>query len=214
MAKATAQTSDDHDDDLVKVKLPSGGEFWVYGRETKYWNDRVKRYLSDNLFTNVADLQDLDRILTLELFCWRWGVWLSQQTDYWHDPIDEKDLSRQFKDTSNELRSLKSALGIDKVTRDKVKGEDSVSKYIENLKIRGREFGVKREKELGVALELFNELIGMVQLFDNCTDDERKELDIELEDLLNWLRDTAFPKFQAVDEHFRTNTQRFFIRDM
>lgn len=204
---------EDHEEELVPVTLPSGGVHWVYGRERNHFNDRVSRYLKDNLFTNVADLQELDRIVTMELFCWRWGVWLSQQVDYWNDPVDEKDLNGYIKNTSAELRALKSSLGIDKVTRDKVKGEDSVSKYIENLKVRAKEFGVMREEQLAVSIEIMNDLMGRVTLYDNCSEDERRELHCDIDDLLTWLRDDAFPRFSEVDAHFRENTQRFWIRD-
>lgn len=202
-----------NDEDQVSVALPSGGTFYVYGREVLYFNERVVRYLEDNHFTNVSDLQTLDTVITLELLLWRWGVWLSQQKDYWGDPVDEKELSRQLKETSAELRQLKSGLGIDKVTRDKVRGEDSVSKYIENLKLRAREFGVNREKQLNVALEMFQELKARLALYDNTTEDERREMHCTIDELLNWIRDEAVPTFDAVDLHFRTHMQRFWVRD-
>lgn len=211
--KPTPATPDGHDEDFVPVKTPSGGSFYVYGREKAYWEDRVKRYLTDNLFTNVADLQVLDRVVMLELFCWRWGMWLSQQVDYWNDSVDEKELGKQIKDASGELRALVTSLGIDKVTRDKVKGEDSVSRYIENLKIRGREFGVMRETQLGVALGLFHEIKARVTLYDNCTTDERREMQCDVEHFLDWLRTVAFPMFDEVDETFRNTKQKFWIRD-
>ena len=185
----------------------------VYGRERPYFNERVKRYLKDNLFTNVADLQTLDLIVQMELFCWRWTSWLSQQTDYWDSPIDEKDVARQVKDTSAELRALKSALGIDKVTRDKIKGEDSVYKYLENLKVRAREFGVMREDQLGKALELFNDIKAAVTLYDNCDADERLELKCGIDEFMDWLRSDVFPRYDEIDEHFKTNKQRFWIKD-
>jgi hypothetical protein len=202
-----------HDEDLVPVKLPSGGNFWVYGREVRYFNDRVKRYLKDNHFNNVSDLQTLDIILTMELLTWRYGVWLSQQTDYWQEPVDEKELTKALKDASAELRQLKQALGIDKVTRDKVKGEDSVHKYLENLKIRARAFGVMRERQLAKSIELFNDLKSRVEVYDNTTPDERREMRCDLEHILAWLRDTGIPEFDKVDAHFRDNEQRFWIRD-
>lgn len=202
------------DGDEVSVSLPSGGTLHVYGLEVGYFDDRVRRYLEDNHFTNVSDLQTLDTVITLELLCWRWGNWLSRQKDYWGDPVDEKELAKQLKETSAELRQLKGNLGIDKVTRDKVRGEDSVSKYIENLKLRAREFGIMREKQLNVALEYFQELKARVDLYDNTTDDERREMHCTVEDLLRWIREEAIPTFDAVDLHFRTSQQRFFIRDM
>lgn len=206
--------NDSHDEDLVPVKLPSGGQFYVYGREKRYFDDRVKRYLTDNLFTNVADLQDLDRIIVNELLAWRWGLWLTQQKDYWDDPVDEKDLARQLKDIDGQLKNLKTGLGIDKVTRDKVKGEDSVSRYIDNLKFRAKEFGVTREAQLGAALELFHELIGKVTLYENCDAEERREQKAELVDIYAWLKEEAFPKFLDIDEHFRQNSQKFWIQEM
>jgi hypothetical protein len=202
-----------HDEDLTPVQTPSGSAFWVYGREKKYWNDRVKRYLTDNHFTNVADLQVLDRIIMLELFCWRYGLWQSQQEDYWHEPVDEAQLGKMIKEASGELRQLVQTLGIDKVSRDKVRGEDSVAKYIENLKIRAREFGVMRENQLGKALELMAEIKARVTLYDQCTPEERREMQCDIEHLLDWMRTVAFPDYDAIDEHFRTNSQRFWIRE-
>lgn len=209
----TNATPDEHDEDLVPVTLPSGGVFWVYGREVTYFNDRVKRYLEDNRFTNVSDLQELDRIITLEAICWRWGIWISQQKDYWFEVVDEKELARSLKDASGEIRLLKNKLGIDKLTRDKVRGEDSVSSYLENLKLRAREFGIMREDQLGKALELFNELKARVQMVNNTTSDEQREEHCTVEDLIDWIQLIAIPEFDAIDLHFRTHTQRFWIRD-
>lgn len=202
-----------HDENLVPVKTPSGSMFWVYDREKKYWEDRVKRYLRDNHFTNVADLQVLDRIVMLELFCWRYGVWQSMQEDYWHDPVDESQLGKQIKEASSEIRLLIQTLGIDKLTRDKVKGEDSVSNFIEQLKIRAKEFGVMRENQLGKALEIMADVKARVTLYDQCTPDERREMQCDVEHFMDWLRTVAIPEFNEIDEHFRTNQQRLWIRD-
>ncbi len=209
-----ASPTSGHDEDLVPVKTPSGSMFWVYGREKKYWDDRVKRYLSENKFTNVADHQVLDRIIMLELFCWRYGVWQSQQEDYWHDPVDEAQLGKQIKEASGELRLLTQSLGLDKVSRDKVRGEDSTAVYLENLKVRAREFGVMREEQLAKALELMAEFKARVNLYDQCTPEERREMQCDIEHLLDWMRTVAFPEFNLIDEHFRTNKQRMWIRGM
>lgn len=203
-----------HDDELVPVDLPSGGTHWVYRREVLYFADLVKRYLADNACTNISDLQDIDRIVVMETLCWRWGNWLSQRADYWWDPIDEGDLSKQLKDTSAELRNLKKALGIDKVTRDKERGEHSVSEYLANLRVRAREFGLMREEQLDKALELFNELASKVTLCENTTPDEQRELQCSVQDLYEWIRDDAIPAYEAIDEHFRNRPdgQKSWIR--
>lgn len=204
--------STDHDEDLVPVTLPSGATFWVYRREKSYFDDRVARYTTDNAFTNIADLQTLDMIISLELFSWRWSIWVSQQSDYWMEPIDEKELNEQIKKSSGELRQLKSSLGIDKVTRDKQRGEDSISHYIGELRQRAKEFGVMREEQCAKAIELWKALEAKLDLYDNSTPDERREMKCDWEHVFDWLRDDAVPEFNQIDEHFRANKQRYWIR--
>jgi hypothetical protein len=208
------EDDDAHEDELVPVSLPSGGTHWVYRREVTYFADLVRRYLADNAVTNISDLQDVDRIVVMETLCWRWGNWLSQRSDYWWDPIDEGDLSKQLKDASAELRNLKKALGIDKVTRDKERGENSISDYLANLRVRARQFGIMRETQLDKALELFNELTAKVTLCENTTDDEQRELHCSAEDVYAWIRDEAIPAYEAIDAHFRETQQRHWVRAM
>lgn len=198
--------------DLVPVTLPSGGNFWVYRLEAKHFEERVQRYQADNAFSNVSDLQTLDMILTMELLTWRWANWISQQTDYHGDPIDEKEINATMKSHSTELRQLKAALGIDKVTRDKVKGEDSISEYLNQLRLRAKAFGVTREKQLDKALELFHELAAKVTLHVNANDEERKEFNARWEDILSWLQEEAIPEFHEIDAHFREKEQKLWIR--
>lgn len=204
---------DEHDDELRPVMLPSGGLFQVYDREVGYFQERVKKYLNDNHFTNVSDLATLDQVLMGEMLVWRWMNWVTQQKDYWGDPVDEAGMAKTIKDMSNELRQLKSALGIDKITRDRQRGEESVSAYIANLKIRAKEFGVNRERMSSKAIELFQQLKAEITLYDNCTEDERKELGKTLPEILDWIRNQAIPEFDAIDAHFRENQQKYWIRE-
>src|SRR4051794_920358 len=143
---------------MVDVVLPSGATFPVYEDEVGYFEERTKRYLDDNHFANVSDLQDLDRVLMAELFVFRWNTWISNQKDYWDEAVDLDQLQRASKEHSVELRQLKKQLGIDKTSRDRTKGEDSVPVFITNLLARAKEFGVMREEQLAKALELFMEL--------------------------------------------------------
>lgn len=202
-----------HDDDLRPVMLPSGGLFQVYDREVGYFQERVKKYLTDNHFTNVSDLATLDQVLMGELLIWRWQNWVSTQKDYWGDPVDESGMAKTIKDMSSELRQLKNSLGMDKVTRDRQRGEDSVAAYIKNLKIRAREFGVNREKMCGKAIELFQQLKAEMTLYDNCTEDERKEIGITTEELLHKIRTVLIPEFDAVDLYFREHQQKNWVRE-
>ena len=194
------------------VIAPSGSEFQVMTPdEVSYFEDRVRRYMSDNHFVNIADLQDVDRMLIMELMCWRWGYWLSQERDYFGQSVDLDALQKSLSDYSKELRLIKKGLGIDKSSRDREKSE-SVADFIESLRLRAKEFGVMRESQLTKALTLFNELKALLTLHDNCTEEERQENNIEIHDLLDWIRNVAIPEYDEIDEHFRTNSQKFWIR--
>lgn len=201
-------------DGMVDVILPSGAFFPVHGEEVDYITSRAAKYMSENHFSNVSDLQDLDRTLMMEMICFRWGTWISRQKDYWGDPVDMDQLQASMKAHSVELRQLKKQLGIDKLARDKAKGEDSVPAYINNLLRRAKEFGVHREKQLGTALELFNQLKALVTFHQNADEIERQEMHVQMDDILDWLVNVAFPEYDRLDTYFRENSQRFWVRSI
>lgn len=196
------------------VTLPSGAEFHVHLEEKDYFEERRDKYLADNKFTNISDMQDIDRMLIMEVLVWRWGRWLSTGRDYWGEPVDANQIQRHFSDYSKELRQLKQSLGIDKITRDKQRGEDSVEAYIENLRVRAKAFGVMREKQLDKALELMNDIKAQAIFYQNCDERERVEQGCTAEKVLEWIIETVIPAYDAIDEHFRENDQRYWIRQM
>ena len=201
---------DDYEDQSVEVVTPSGGKFkLMHEDEADYFNERAQLYLEQNKFTNISDLQDLDRILIIETMLWRWELWVSQEADYLGQPVDLNDMKKYIHDFMKELRMAKKAIGIDKVSRDKDKGE-STAQYLDELRHRAKEFGVKREEELTKALTLFMELRALVTLHNNCTDEERKENGVELPDILRWLNEVAFPEYDKIDEYFRQNNQKYW----
>ncbi len=202
MAK-TVFDEEEHEEEMRMVALPSGAPFKVNHREEDYFRDRSRQYLEDNHFTNVSDLQDLDRVLIGELLIWRWGQWLMQGRNYWGEAIDDSTLQKSIKELSSELRQVKASLSMDKVARDRQRGEDSVTAYLANLRIRAMHFGVKRNEEFNKSLELFHKLKSLVTLHDNCTDEERRERKVNMDDIFRWLRETAFVEFDAIDEKFR-----------
>lgn len=195
------------------MQLPSGAEYKVHSQEVDYLQERVERYGLDNHFTNISDLQDLDRMLMMELCCYRWGRWISSERNYWGDPVEVNELQKAFKEHSNELRQLKRLLGIDKVARDKQRGDDSVAAYIENLRVRAKEFGIMREKQLDKALELFHQLEALLTLHDNCDEIERRDMHLTRDDVLDWIRTIAIPEFQHIDAYFREHQQKFWVRN-
>lgn len=198
---------------MAPVELPSGAEFMVHNQELAYFRQRVQKYLSDNDFINVSDFQDVDRLLTLELLSHRYGYWASTQRDYWGDPVDENSLQKHLKELSAEIRLLKKEMGLDRSTREKLRGEDSVENYNKNLRERALHFGYMRNEQVAMAIELFMELQAKVILHDNCTEKERIERNITIDDVMQWIRETAMPKFNKIDEAFRKE-QRYWIRSM
>lgn len=204
----------ENDRETINVEGPSGAIYDVlHDKEKEYWNSTAKKYLSDYKFTNVSDLQDLDRVISLEMLLYRYQQWISMEHDYWGESVDTDALNKTYKDKSGELRLIKKSLGIEKVARDKDQG-DSIAAYIENLRRRAHEFGVMRNEQAVKAITLFQELAAKVTFYDNCTPDERKEEHIEIEDLVAWIRDTAIPEFNKIDEEFRKTNQKYWIAEM
>lgn len=206
----------DEEDDLPvlmsakQVKLASGVDYEVmHESEVTMVENLVKRYTTEYLFNSISDLQDVDRIIVMELMAHRYSVWQNSGADYFGGEVDQSDLDDRILNASKEVRQIKKALGIDRLTRDKDKG-DSVPEYLENLRVRAKEFGVMREQQLDVALALFQKISSLTTLYWNCTEEERKEERAGAEDVLKWLRDEAVPKFEAIDKHFRENEQRYW----
>lgn len=193
----------DHMDDMAPVQLPSGNVYHVHKTEVDRFNKRVSDYFKDNHFTNASDLADLDRIIINEVLILRWSIWASVGQNYWKEPIDPKTLLTQIKDFSNELRQTKDKLQIDKVSRDKQKGTEDVADYIENLGVRAKHFGIKRNKEFYMIQEMWQELRGKIQLHDNCDEQEREETRCRLEDIRKWLVEEVYPKYDEIDRKFR-----------
>lgn len=200
----------------IAVRLPSGATFYVLTQdEAEYLNERVRRYMAENRFINISDHQDIDKMVTFELFVQRWSLWLSRGQDYFGDdiePSEQRVLADRISSYSTELRQLKKNLGIDKVTRDRQRGDDSTAAYLDQLRIRAREFGIMRNEQFAKAIELFQQLNALIVVHDNSDELERKEQSVTQEDIFEWIREVALPEFQAIDEQFRGESQRMWVR--
>lgn len=196
----------DHEQDMRPVMLPSNAVFHVHKDEVGEWNARVSRYLNDNHFPNSSDLADLDRVMILEHLVLRWGIWISMGHNYWKEPINENELHTQIKNTSTEIRGLKSSLSIDKVSRDKNKGTEDVAEFVKMLTIRAKHFGYKRNNEWAEIQEIFMELRGRLKFWENMDEQERREQRTQLEDIFIWFNDVALPRYDEIDRQFRNET--------
>jgi hypothetical protein len=156
-------------DEGIAVTLPSGATYYVHtDGEEHYLRDKITRYLSDNHFVNISDMQEIDRMITFELLIHRWSMWLARGKDYWNDPINTKQYSDMVQDYSREVRQLKKALGVDKTSRDKTRGDDSIAALWDNLLRRAREFGYMRNEQMVQVITSFHRIKAMITLHKNC----------------------------------------------
>lgn len=198
--------------DGLPVQLPSGATFYVLtsGEET-YLKERINRYLGDNHFVNISDVQELDKMVTFELLMHRWSMWLSRGRDYYDEDINIKLYSDMLSSYSTEVRQLKKALGVDKSTRDKTRGDDSVAALWDNLKRRAQEFGYMRNEQFAQTITSFKRIQAIIQFYDNCDLIERKENACEIEDVIEVIRE-ELKKFDLLDEKFRFEVQAMWVR--
>lgn len=206
------QTANPYGVTLYPVMSPSGSELNLQTKEEADWYiARRDRYLSDNAFPNISDLQDLDRLLTLEVLSYRWSLWMSQGFDYLYARVDENQLKTNIREYSVETRLVKSALGIDKATRDKDKGI-SLADYTEGLLSRAREFGYHRNEQYAMAVTRIYELRSMVLTYERCDEEERQLLDLSLQSIHEWIRDHLIADWDAISDAFR-KSQAMWIKD-
>jgi hypothetical protein len=210
-----SQIIDDADDAAVMgvvVTTPSGASITVMNQsEADYYDQVHQRYLQDNKFKNVSDILELDRILVMELMCYRWGIWILAEEDYFGRKINPTEVQKSIETYSREIRGIKKDLGIDKSTRDKDKG-DSVAEYIQMLGIRAKEFGITRNKQSAKAIEILMEARALITLYENSSDAERKEFKANFEDIIEWFK-SRFSDFEEIDAELRKN-QATWIRDI
>jgi hypothetical protein len=199
------------------VKMLSGQEIIVQGTaERDFYNEQQKKYTTENTFSAVSDLQDLDRMLFMELLVYRATCWLASGKNYYKEilgPGEEADCRKVIKENSPLISTIKNDLGLTKAQREK-DAFTSVGSYIVNLKARAREHGIHREKQVHKALSLINQLFSMVGAYDRSDEVERFKLGLEKpDDILDWVREVMRPEFDAIDTAWRQN-QRAWLREL
>lgn len=210
------EDTDEGGPERFRVELCSGEGLMVQTEVEQRWFEQTKnRYLSETKFTDTTDLQDMDRLLCLELLIFRWNQHLASGYDYYANVIDDDLLRKQIKEQSAAITQLKQSLGLDKKSRDAVLAEGNFAVWLADVKRRAKLFGVHRETQLNKALALMNELSGIVGSYDRSDAEERKKLGFESEtEIVEWVRSTMLPEFRAIDEHFIEHEQKMWTRDL
>lgn len=219
MAEAQPQPQDDggvgdgNPPSKLSVRLASGASFPVLNDDEKeYVESHVRLYQEHNGFTNISDLVDLDKVLMYELLTYRWGIWLVQTVDYDGRAFDEDSIRKQSKEWGTELRQLKKTIGIDKLSRDRARGEGSLPHYISELLYRANAMGILRNEQAAMAIQLVQEVIAMATWAFNVEPEEREEFGLTDAHIVAWIREELQPRFEALDAKFRSEEQRYWVR--
>lgn len=200
------------------MKTCAGLEIEVQGTgERAFYQQQQRKYLDENGFSASSDLQDLDRLMFMELLVYRATVWLSSGRNYHNEllgPGDEADLRRVIKENATLISNIKNDLGLTKAQREKEQYE-SVGKYLVDLRARAMEHGIHREDQLQKAIALINQLFAIVGAFDRSDEIERDKMGLNTaDDVLEWVRTVMRPEFDAVDTYFRTHQQKMWVRKL
>lgn len=191
---------------------PAGFKVELFNEAEKDYYERVaEQYQTDNAFQNMSDLQELDKILSMEVMGFRWSNWLINERDYEGEPVNLDNLQRDIANFSKEVRLLKKSLGIDKATRDRSTG-NTLNDFVHLLMVRAKQFGVMRDMQNAKSIELWQDLVGRVTLYRNCSEEERRIFNSTAEELITWI-ESKIPEFEEIDAHFREN-QRTWIREL
>lgn len=199
-----------------EVSTPSGGTMPVASVAEQAYYERIRdKIISEFDFTVSSDLNDLDRILSMELTVWRLSRQLTMSVDL-HGrpllPIDQTRLQTSLTQTQTALSKAKHELGISKSARDKAQDGESVAAYLENLRVRALEFGVHRNNQVTKALALMNEICSKADSWLRMNELERVKFGYQTaEDVLQWIATEAYAEYNEIDVKFRENGQKFWI---
>jgi hypothetical protein len=193
-----------------------GIELTVLTQAEQHWfNSARDSYLSQTKFTETTDLNDLDRLIGLELTVFRLTHWLSAGHDYNDFEVDDTLLRRNVREYSEQITRVKSSMNLNKAARDDAANSGDLAVYISELLAKAKEFGIHRETQLTRALVLMNELAAIVGAYDRSDEEERERLGFQDEsEIVDWVRTRMLPEYREIDEHFRTHSQKYWIRGM
>ena len=198
---------------LVTIPTPTGGSIEVMGQaEADRYQQAQASYTSGVQFTERSDLEDLERILFMELMSYRWGRWLMSGREYDGTIVtNENELRRWINDYATSITKIKESLKLDKRGRE----GDQAATFHERwtrLAQHAKDFGIMREAQLGKALEIMNGLFSIIATYDRSDNEERRVLGFpDADSVLQYLRESR-PEFDAIDAYFRQTQQKFWVR--
>jgi hypothetical protein len=188
-------------------------QFQVLNTDEAEWFERsLEKYQEQYSFDNIADLQDLDRLLSMELLSYRYANWTIRESDYEGLAYDEKAIRDSKDKIDKQILQLKAHLGIGR--KNRVESEQqSVADYMTELLKRAGEFGVHRDNQNAEILNWYMELRAKVGLYERSDDEERTHNQVHLDQIFEWIKDEFIPEIDKLDAHFREN-QQYWIKGL
>ena len=202
----------------VQVTSLAGQKLMVMCQdEADFYNEAQRRYTAENTFTVASDLRAIDRLVLFETMVYRAQNWSASGYRYDGHPLtasEETDLRRTLKETSALIAQIQADLGLTKEARERDQA-DSVGAYLKTLKQAAKAHGIKRERELGKALEMLHEIFSMCGTYLRSDANERLKLGYDSpEDVLRIIWEVNKPEFDSIDAYFRAHDQRFWVREI
>jgi hypothetical protein len=156
----------------------------LHEREKVYYEAARDQYVEQYQFTHANDFRTLDRLILLEVQYARFQWYTSAEKDYDGVVLHAKemvDYRRAMKEIQIQIQEAQKDLGVTKAQREQA-GVDSIAGYLAELRLRAKAHGVKREKELGKAIELCKELFALTGAFARSNKNERRKIGFESAD--------------------------------
>ncbi len=209
-------TAPEETGEIFEVTLCSGMSIEVMTEKEKEWFDQTQaKYLDENKFTDRTDLQDVDRLLALELQMFRWTTYIGIGRDYNGIRIDEDLVRKQIKEVADSIGKVKTTLGLDKAARNKALNEGNFHDWFTDATRRAKHFGVHRQNQLNKALALFSSISATVGAFTRSNEEERIKLGFRDEAaIITWLRESVIPEYEELDAYFLEHEQKIWTVDL
>lgn len=187
----------------LQVDLPAGGRLTLKNAdEVTLWEESARRYITDYGISKTNDLVLLGAILSQNIAMYRAQLDLG-------DPKKANAAVTLIGKTSEQIRELEKALGIDKKTREQG-GQHTVADYVTRLKRAGNAKGV-RIAERVKAFEAFNmELRWKLRLLENGDDEDRAYHNLSPESICAWARN-ELAKLEEADKQWAMQKGKIFV---
>lgn len=199
------------------VKTLNGIELsLLHEREKNFYENARDRYTQDFSFTIGSDMRALDRLLLLEIQVFRAQWQLAAGQDYDGvdlEPTEEVAHRRTIKECNAQISEIQRDLNL---TIDKrAKDEQSVADYLQKLRTAAKEHGIRRERQVSKAIELWNELIAVVGAYQRSNDNEKRKLGFDSPDeLFEWIMGPLKDEFDEVDRVYTETFHKFWVRQL